>query len=293
MNSSYLSMLLSSNFSPAAASMMRDGVQRQPSQLSAVASLRNDENAALFKHLAQQQEIQQMARLNEQVDSFRGRTCTNAPVSLANHDSFSLALLEQELQHKQRLQDLRSSCLGQNGFQNGINPFLSTVTPRLSNAQSLAQMAAANTMNIMIGLKTKNDLERLQHMARESILQQQQTSSVAVTQLVQQTIQDAMNLAIPLPAARKRKGRTGTFPQKLHQILDDLEKQGRCDIASFMPNGRAFAIHKPIEFAEEIAPKYFRMSHFSSLQRQLNLYDFQRITEGPEKGGYYVSTLHR
>lgn len=34
-------------------------------------------------------------------------------------------------------------------------------------------------------------------------------------------------------------------------------------------------------------PKYFRMSRFSSFQRQLNLYDFQRVTEGPDKGAYY------
>ena len=34
-------------------------------------------------------------------------------------------------------------------------------------------------------------------------------------------------------------------------------------------------------------PNYFRMSTFSSFQRQLNLYDFQRIVEGPEKGAYW------
>lgn len=29
------------------------------------------------------------------------------------------------------------------------------------------------------------------------------------------------------------------------------------------------------------------MSIYSSFQRQLNLYDFQRISEGPEKGAYW------
>jgi hypothetical protein len=37
----------------------------------------------------------------------------------------------------------------------------------------------------------------------------------------------------------------------------------------------------------EILPHHFRMSTFSSFQRQLNLYDFQRIAEGPEKGAYW------
>jgi HSF-type DNA-binding len=83
-----------------------------------------------------------------------------------------------------------------------------------------------------------------------------------------------------------RKGRTGTFPQKLHLMLSDLEgEEGGRDIASWLPHGRAFAIHKPKEFVKSVMPKYFRMSRFSSFQRQLNLYEFQRITEGPDKGG--------
>lgn len=87
---------------------------------------------------------------------------------------------------------------------------------------------------------------------------------------------------------RKRKGRTGTFPQKLHTMLSDLERQdGGSSIASFLPHGRAFAIHKPRDFVKHVMPKYFRMSRFSSFQRQLNLYDFQRITEGPDKGAYF------
>ena len=65
------------------------------------------------------------------------------------------------------------------------------------------------------------------------------------------------------------------------------EREGRTDVASFLPHGRAFAIHKPRDFVKHVMPKYFRMSRFSSFQRQLNLYDFQRITEGPDKGSYY------
>ncbi|GAX09661.1 hypothetical protein FisN_19Lh128 [Fistulifera solaris] len=90
------------------------------------------------------------------------------------------------------------------------------------------------------------------------------------------------------PAEIKRKGRSGSFPQKLHQILQELERQeGGREIASFLPHGKAFAIHKPRDFVKTIMPKYFRMSRFSSFQRQLNLYDFQRITEGRGKGAYY------
>lgn len=61
------------------------------------------------------------------------------------------------------------------------------------------------------------------------------------------------------------------FPTKLHRMLSELEKEGKDDIAAFSPHGRAFVVHKPKQFAQEIMPKYFRMSRFSSFQRQLNL----------------------
>jgi hypothetical protein len=86
-----------------------------------------------------------------------------------------------------------------------------------------------------------------------------------------------------------RLGRAGKFPQKLHKLLNDLEEQGRTDVAAFLSHGRAFAIFNTVEFASDVMPRYFRMSRYSSFQRQLNLYDFQRITEGPDKGAYHVS----
>lgn len=76
-----------------------------------------------------------------------------------------------------------------------------------------------------------------------------------------------------LPADRRRKGRTGTFPQKLHQMLSELEGlEGGKEIASFLPHGRSFAIHKPRDFVKFVMTKYFvRMSRFSSFQRQVSL----------------------
>lgn len=79
----------------------------------------------------------------------------------------------------------------------------------------------------------------------------------------------------------------GTFPMKLHQMLSILEQQpGGTDIASFLHHGNSFAIHKPREFLRHVMPQHFRMSRFSSFQRQLNLYDFVRITSGVDRGAY-------
>jgi hypothetical protein len=75
-----------------------------------------------------------------------------------------------------------------------------------------------------------------------------------------------------------------TFPQKLFRMIDEAEGEGKEDVVSFFPHGRAFAIHKPRTFITEFMPRYFSTSRMSSFQRQLNLYGFRRITEGRDKG---------
>lgn len=102
--------------------------------------------------------------------------------------------------------------------------------------------------------------------------------------------QDLLDTAIETLSTAIKRTKTGplTFPQKLHQLLLDLEeKEGGTEIASFCSRGRAFSIHKPKEFVADVMPKYFRMSCFPSFQRQLNLYSFKRISHGPYGGGYY------
>jgi hypothetical protein len=70
-------------------------------------------------------------------------------------------------------------------------------------------------------------------------------------------------------------------------MLDDIERDGYGDVVSWQPHGRCFVVHKPKAFVNHIMPTYFKQSKFPSFQRQLNLYGFQRLTKGPDKGGYY------
>ena len=85
-----------------------------------------------------------------------------------------------------------------------------------------------------------------------------------------------------------RPPKSGTFPQKVHKMLSELEKtENGKKIAGWIPDGRAFFIHNQDDFVKDVMPKYFRMQQFSSFQRQLNLYGFQRIPKGPLKGSYY------
>ena len=79
----------------------------------------------------------------------------------------------------------------------------------------------------------------------------------------------------------------GTFPIKLQIILKVIEKLGQQHIISWLPHGRSFMIHRPREFEQEIMGKFFKQTKLTSFQRQLNLYDFQRITHGRDAGSYY------
>ena len=70
-------------------------------------------------------------------------------------------------------------------------------------------------------------------------------------------------------------------------MLLDAELKGFDDIVSWQPHGRCFVVHKVKEFVDQILPNYFRQSKFPSFQRQLDLYEFSRITQGKDRNGYY------
>lgn len=77
-----------------------------------------------------------------------------------------------------------------------------------------------------------------------------------------------------------------SFPMKLYMMLEQVEADGNAHIVSWQPHGRCFVVHEP-ELFKELLPRYFSLSKVSSFQRQLNLYDFTRLTRGKDKGGYY------
>lgn len=202
-------------------------------------------SAELMQLLRQRQEEQSRAILAQQLAALNG---LQQPQMSAN-ESLALEILKQQHQQKQ-IQDY-----------------------------SQIQAIMARHQQPMPSINSLTDVSLAQLIQQ----QQQQPGSVPPAGLPPASmVNDQATLAA---AGEKRKGRSGTFPQKLHQMLSDLERQeGGSEIASFLPHGRAFCIHKPRDFVKEVMPKYFRMSHFSSFQRQLNLYDFQRITEGADKG---------
>jgi len=77
------------------------------------------------------------------------------------------------------------------------------------------------------------------------------------------------------------------FPCCLHAVLKSVDLSAQDDVISWCCHGRAFIVHNPGEFSQRIMPFFFRQTKFSSFQRQLNIYDFKRLTKGPDAGAYY------
>ncbi|CAB9526849.1 stress transcription factor B-2b [Seminavis robusta] len=89
----------------------------------------------------------------------------------------------------------------------------------------------------------------------------------------------------------KRRGPRGgvvvPFPERLYNMLCQVEEDGFEDVISWQPHGRCFIVHDPKRFVDEVMPKYFRQSKLTSFQRQVNLYGFRRLTAGKDRGAYY------
>jgi hypothetical protein len=84
-----------------------------------------------------------------------------------------------------------------------------------------------------------------------------------------------------------------SFPWKLHEMLDDLENHGVAHIACWIPDGGFKVLDKDF-FVNRIMPRYFGTTKYRSFQRQLNMWDFERILGGgPDAGGYKHTSFVR
>jgi hypothetical protein len=84
-------------------------------------------------------------------------------------------------------------------------------------------------------------------------------------------------------------GVTIPFPMKLHDMLDHIElmEPELAAVISWQPHGRCFLVRKPKQFSDGVLARFFSQKKYASFQRQLNLYGFNRITKGPDRGSYY------
>ncbi|VEU45168.1 unnamed protein product [Pseudo-nitzschia multistriata] len=95
------------------------------------------------------------------------------------------------------------------------------------------------------------------------------------------------NSANSIPNNRAATEKTNHFPWKLYDMLHTAEKRNEEHIISWIRDGKAFKVHKRDQFIEEYMKKIFNQTKFKSFQRQLNLWGFQRVQIGPDKGSYF------
>lgn len=101
--------------------------------------------------------------------------------------------------------------------------------------------------------------------------------------------------AIRYPRTGKR-GLPQQFPRRLYEMLESESNVHSDPNNAFQPSlrkviqwsesGRAFQITDVSLFSNQILPKYFRTSKFSSFQRNLNLYGFSKVRRGPDTDMY-------
>lgn len=78
------------------------------------------------------------------------------------------------------------------------------------------------------------------------------------------------------------------FPWKLHNLLDYAIRNNEEYIISWLPNdGRAFKIHNRDEFCSKYMKLFFKSTNYKSFHRNLNLWGFETVRQGRNKGYIY------
>lgn len=100
--------------------------------------------------------------------------------------------------------------------------------------------------------------------------------------------------SILLESYQKREVCSGPFPVKLLTILKIFEEEGKDYIRWRDANGCVFEINSKLEgFDENVMKRFFRGSKIASLYRQLNIYDFQRISKGTHANCYFHQNFRK
>mmetsp|Transcript_28019 Transcript_28019/g.46365 ORF Transcript_28019/g.46365 Transcript_28019/m.46365 type:complete len:438 (-) Transcript_28019:122-1435(-) len=137
-------------------------------------------------------------------------------------------------------------------------------------------------------MEQQHQMQHQQHQPH----QQQQRQQFALLDPNEETV-----VSLQQPSNKLLSETTSTgipaFPWKLHDVLEDAEKKGFTHIVSWTMNGRAFKVHDQKTFETDIMTKYFNQTQYKSFQRQLNIYNFIRITSGDAKGSYTHDLLVR
>lgn len=94
--------------------------------------------------------------------------------------------------------------------------------------------------------------------------------------------------------AEQAKSARGSFPAKLYELVEGHSSRSDEElIVAWCEGGLAFIVRDMTRFCEEVLPQHFCHNKWASFIRQLNLYGFRRITQGPSAGAYWHKYFQR
>jgi len=194
--------------------------------------------------------------------------------------------LQQEEQQRQQLQSAMSSNL----------MMAAAASPNSSSAMASAPSSSLQGSSLVYELMLREQQQQKQIRDAQQLLNAQVLLSAPspvgaqpASSLSNSHGADGVLQDLPKdlgPGMDRRHLCKQTFPEKLYNMVVEMEQEGQQNVVSFVDDGKAFLIHHPRLFESDVMPLYFSSSRMSSVQRQLNIYGFQRITEGPFRGAY-------
>jgi len=78
----------------------------------------------------------------------------------------------------------------------------------------------------------------------------------------------------------------------VHKLFELVEQEPD-EIVGFIGDGSSFEVKDPRRLEAEVLPKYFRHSRFQSLVRQLNFYNFKKVSKERHMWVYHHELFHR
>ncbi|CAJ1959742.1 unnamed protein product [Cylindrotheca closterium] len=84
-----------------------------------------------------------------------------------------------------------------------------------------------------------------------------------------------------------------SFPEKVYQVLQLCEENGRTDITSWMNHGAAFKVHDFKQFERDLLPRCFNTKKYATFTRMLRAHGFIGVRTGRQTGIYSHPAFRR
>jgi hypothetical protein len=115
------------------------------------------------------------------------------------------------------------------------------------------QMVYGSHSPLLVTQSRHNNSQFRMHSMQKKIMMKQKTGTPITSGKVYQDYAHVTEHEMKASASSSSK-KDSKFPEKLHYVLSEMEKDGLQHIASWQPHGRCFVVHDQELFTEKILP---------------------------------------